>query len=89
MIEEDLEKLDLLAEENAKISEILTKTEESSVTTSVVTIEEASTNQEDEESVKEISMRIQEQLAEINKLKFELQKRDEEVANKACACLLF
>lgn len=87
MIEEDLEKLDLLAEENAKIIEILTKTEESSVT-SVVTMEEVSTNQEEEESVKEINMRIQEQLAEINKLKFELQKRDEEVANKACACLL-
>ena len=86
MIDKDSKQLDLMKEENEKIGEIINLTEESSRTESVATIEEYGTNHEDEESVKEYTIKIKDQHLRICNLELDLQHMSKDVNGKTCKC---
>ena len=75
-----------LANENASLIQEVMITEEFSQKGSVFTTEEASTNHEEEENLKELSLRIKEQYDSISKLKLRLQSQDDPLRSQACTC---
>lgn len=89
MIAEDSQKLEVLLEENSKIEEFIQFTEGSSRTGSIATIEEVSTNNEEEESIKEISLKLQEQQTVIWQMKLEMEKKKrQDLSSETCKCFI-
>lgn len=89
-IVENSQKFEGLLEENSKIEEFIQVTEGSSRTGSITTMEEASTNNEEDESLKEISLKLQEQQAAIWQLNQEIErKKIQDLSHKSCKCFIF
>ena len=87
-IEEEAFGIESLHAENIKISEDIKRFEENSKTTSIGTFGDESTNHE-EEDLKEILSKIQDQQADISSLKFQLENKNSQFQNRQCKCLVF
>jgi Mg2+ and Co2+ transporter CorA len=85
-IEEETTKLETIFHENQKIFEEIKKIQGNSKTNSIITFEEVSTNNEEEENIKEILIRIQNQKNQIFHLRSELASHD--MQDKVCKCLI-
>ena len=89
LITEDLQKLEILLEENSKIEEFIQFTEGSSRTGSIATMEEVSTNNEEDESIKEISLKLLEQQTVIWQIKLEMERKNrQDLSLKTCKCII-